>query len=595
MNRETFLDSFGYVADAPGGVDKLRRLILDLGMRGLLTQRSVGDEPANELLARTRSERACLVEAGQIRRPKSYPPIDESEHPYDLPDGWQWCRTVELLHTVNGRAFKPSEWSAAGRPIIRIQNLNNPAAPFNYYAGEVDGAHLVAPGDLLISWSGTPGTSFGAFVWSGPAGVLNQHIFKCRLFDDYRDFVCLAVNSRLDVLIGDAHGGVGLQHFTKDKLERLPLAIPPLQEQHRIVERVNELMSLCDELEGQQAACGKARAALTAATLHRVTEAQAAEDVRAAIGALAETIDLHLAPGNGDLSSLKRLRQTILDLAVQGRLTRQDPIEAPATELLRHIAAERDRLVEAGEIRRAKPPSSLDASAQDFNLPEGWEWSRLGRLILSSGSGWSPACLHSLRTDDTEWAVLKVSAVSWGRFRADEHKVLTPGLDPRPQFEVQDGDFIMSRANTAQLVGRSVVATDPPPRLMLSDKHVRLRFLDPTTARFVNLVNGSTRARSYYSDTATGTSDSMRNLTRDQILALPVPLPPLAEQARIVHRVEALSAFCDQLEQQLLVAESLRGDLAASLAAHAASTAMPPTARTISTSVSREATSMVRM
>lgn len=271
MNKQTFLDSFRHIADSPDGIDKIRRLILDLAMRGKLTERHDDDEPARELLTRARAEKARLVEARLIRRVKNYPEVAETEYPYEIPASWEWCRAVDLIHTVNGRAFKPTEWSDAGLPIIRIQNLNKPSAPFNYFSGDVDAAHLVAPGDLLISWSGTPGTSFGAFVWPGPAGALNQHIFKCTLFDDYRDFVCLAVNSRLDVLIGDARGGVGLRHFTKDKLERLPLAIPPLDEQKRIVDRVKALNAICDELEQQLVAADALRRDLGASVVAHTT------------------------------------------------------------------------------------------------------------------------------------------------------------------------------------------------------------------------------------------------------------------------------------------------------------------------------------
>lgn len=570
MNRETFLDSFGHVAEAPGGINKLRTLILDLAMRGQLTSRHIEDEPAAEMLARARAEKARRIAAGEIRRANAYPDIEASDLPYAVPEGWQWCRTADLIQTVNGRAFKPAEWAASGLPIIRIQNLNNRDAPFNYYAGDVDQAHLVAPGDLLISWSGTPGTSFGAFVWTGPAGALNQHIFKCGLFDDYRDFICLAINNRLDVLIGDAHGGVGLQHFTKDKLERLPLPIAPLQEQRRIVDRVNELMAACDVLEEQQAARTDARSVLTAATLHRVAEAETANDLRSAISSFAERIDLHLAPGDGDLAALQRLRQTIFDLAACGRLAHQDPDEESATELLDQVAAERDRLVRAKAIRKPKLVAAIDMEGQGSPAPDGWTWSRLGHLVLASDSGWSPACLPEQRTDDRQWAVLKVSAVSWGAFRANEHKVLTPGLEPRPQIEVEDGDFIMSRANTADLVGRSVVASNPPPRLMLSDKHVRLRFRDRITAEFVNLVNAGSRTRSYFATVSTGTSNSMRNITRDQILSIPVAVPPLAEQARIVERVRKLHAMCDELEEKYFAAASLRRDLTVSVAAHVA-------------------------
>lgn len=570
MNRETFLQSFGYIAEAPGGIDKLRFMILNLAMRGRLTRRQVADEPATALLHRAREAKAALVADGRIRKPKAYGPVEPGDEPYPIPPGWAWCRTVDLIHTVNGRAFKPTEWSNSGLPIIRIQNLNNAAAPFNYFSGSVDEQHLVQPGDLLISWSGTPGTSFGSFIWDGPAGVLNQHIFKCRLFEDCRDFICLAINSRLDVLIEDAHGGVGLQHFTKDKLERLPLAIPPLQEQQRIVQRVSELMDLCDELGQQQEAGAEMRSALTASTLSRITEA-CSVDLRTSLRAFADNIDVHLAPGEGDLAALSRVRQGIIDLAVQGRLTHQDSEEEPAAALLEVIAAARARNAEARPRRTSLSQSAITTESPDYELPPGWTRSSLGELALSSDSGWSPSCLPTVRTDDSQWAVLKVSAVTWGSFRSQEHKLLGPDLEPRPAIEVHDGDFLMSRANTSELVGRSVVVREPPPRLMLSDKIVRLKFADQATAEYVNLVNASSATRAYYASVSSGTSASMRNITRGQILSLAVPLPPLAEQARIVRRVAELCALCDNLETQLAAARVLRGDVAASVAAHVVS------------------------
>ncbi|GAA2983344.1 type I restriction enzyme M protein [Microbacterium terrae] len=264
----TFRSAFAPMMESDAGLDKLQALILDLAMRGSLTERAHSDEPARELLARVKSERERFLDAaGGRRRTKTYSALQDADVPYKAPHGWEWSRAVDLIHTVNGRAFKPTEWSSDGLPIIRIQNLNNTKAPFNHFKGEVAPGHRVEPGDLLISWSGTPGTSFGAFVWDGPPGVLNQHIFKCTLFEDYRDFICLAINSRLDVLIGDAHGGVGLQHFTKDKLERLPLPVPPLEEQRRIVDRVRHLLGMCAELREGRAKLRKLTGDLAASVV----------------------------------------------------------------------------------------------------------------------------------------------------------------------------------------------------------------------------------------------------------------------------------------------------------------------------------------
>lgn len=142
----------------------------------------------------------------------------------------------ELCELVNGRAFKPTEWGTEGLPIIRIQNLNDESKEFNYFAGNYSPKHEVNDGDLLFSWSGTPGTSFGAFFWNRGRGVLNQHIFNVHI-DAARvekRYFRYALNDRLNVIIHHAHGGVGLQHITKGKLEAVEIPLPPLSEQKRI-------------------------------------------------------------------------------------------------------------------------------------------------------------------------------------------------------------------------------------------------------------------------------------------------------------------------------------------------------------------------
>jgi type I restriction enzyme S subunit len=141
-----------------------------------------------------------------------------------------------VCQLVNGKAFKPTDWSEAGTPIIRIQNLNGLDKPFNYWAGALDKQVIVKTGDLLLAWSGTPGTSFGAHIWNGPSGILNQHIFRCDLEKKAisKEWARMAVNHKLHRLIEQAHGGVGLQHVTRGMVEDLEIPLPALAEQRRI-------------------------------------------------------------------------------------------------------------------------------------------------------------------------------------------------------------------------------------------------------------------------------------------------------------------------------------------------------------------------
>ncbi len=164
---------------------------------------------------------------------------------------WSTKPIGELCDLINGRAFKPSDWGTEGLPIVRIQNLNDHNKPFNNYSGTYSEKHFIDDGEILLSWSGTPGTSFGCFRWLRGPGLLNQHIFKVRVAEDEMDgdFFIYAVNSRLDEMIRQAHGGVGLRHITKTKLEAIHLPVPKIDEQRRIVARIKECMERVEEIE----------------------------------------------------------------------------------------------------------------------------------------------------------------------------------------------------------------------------------------------------------------------------------------------------------------------------------------------------------
>ena len=194
----------------------------------------------------------------------------------------------------------------------------------------------------------------------------------------------------------------------------------------------------------------------------------------------------------------------------------QDPEDEPAEELL-------------SCIRKHKKVSLLTARNESpfpFDLPTGWVHATLRTLVESSGSGWSPKTLDTPR-EGNEWGILKVSAVSWDQFRPAANKQILPGTQPKSQAVVRKGDFLISRANTAELVARAVIVDSEPVNLMMSDKIVRLALVDLCEPKYILINNNhSTFSRSYYADRATGVSPSMKNVTRDVILDLPLPLPP---------------------------------------------------------------------
>ena len=242
-----------------------------------------------------------------------------------------------------------------------------------------------------------------------------------------------------------------------------------------------------------------------------------------------------------------KLRELILLLAVRGKLVPQDPDDENAEILLGRLRANKENLAAAGLIKRSKAMVLVSNDEKFFELPDTWAWTRFDTVVNNSEAGWSPSCDGGQRQDGT-WGVLKVSAVSWGEFRSYENKQLPAALKPRPEYEVHAGDFLISRANTAELVARSVVAKNPGAKLMLSDKIIRLDISILADREYFNIVNNAQSSRDYYAANASGTSSSMKNVGREVILSMPVPMPPLAEQARIVARVEELMQLCDGLE-----------------------------------------------
>jgi type I restriction enzyme S subunit len=161
------------------------------------------------------------------------------------PVGWAYVAIGDLCSLNNGRAFKPTEWSNNGLPIVRIQNLNDPEAKFNHFEGGFGDRYHLKGGELLFAWSGTPGTSFGAHVWRGGEALLNQHIFRVDFNEKAIEirFFRYAINQKLEELIGKAHGGVGLRHVTKGKFEQTEIAVPPRSEQTRVADKLESLLS----------------------------------------------------------------------------------------------------------------------------------------------------------------------------------------------------------------------------------------------------------------------------------------------------------------------------------------------------------------
>jgi len=175
----------------------------------------------------------------------------------------------QLCELINGRPFKPEDWGHEGLPIVRIQNLNDREKPFNYFNGKYASKHLIDTGNVLLSWSGTPGTSFGCFIWDRGPALLNQHIFLVNVRQNLilPEFFVHGTNSKLGEMIDLAHGAAGLRHITKSKLEQIELPVPPINLQRQVVSKIRECMERVDELHSLRDATLVERTHLSASVI----------------------------------------------------------------------------------------------------------------------------------------------------------------------------------------------------------------------------------------------------------------------------------------------------------------------------------------
>jgi type I restriction enzyme S subunit len=254
---------------------------------------------------------------------------------------------------------------------------------------------------------------------------------------------------------------------------------------------------------------------------------------------------------------LAKYRQAILQEAIEGKLTedwrRENPDVEPASELLKRIAAEKAELVKQKKIRKQKPLPKIKPDGFPFDVPESWEWCRLGDGTLVSESGKSMRC-EKKPCDDKHWGIIKTSAITSCIFLEEENKLLPAHMDFDESNRINNGDLLFCRASGSKgLAGRSSIVRNLTKHLLLSDKSIRIIPSKSVLPEFIHLCNSSDIAYSYYGGLNTGKSTSMNNVTRPQLLSLPIPLPPLAEQQEIVRRVEAKFALCDQLEGKIAV------------------------------------------
>ena len=537
MNADRLLGHYEQIADAPDAVQRLRRFILDLAVRGKLVEQNPNDEPASELLKRISEEKARLVKAKKISKQVAFQPPDLSEVSFDLPGSWDWCPSTYPSYIVSDR----------GKKIQTKDVVETGKFP------------VVDQGKVLIR--GYHNDVNKVIRIKEPIVLFGDHTREMKLIDF--DFIVGADGVKLlhPVSLHTAYYFLVLQwlplknrgygrHFKLLKASFIPL--PPLAEQHRIVAKVDELMALCDRLEAARTERETTRDRMAAASLIRLNDPDPDPVVFRNHAAFALE---NLAPLTTRTDQIKALRQTILNLAVRGKLVEQGPNEEPASELLKRIAAERAVLVKQRQIRREKALNPIDPSAPPFEVPAQWVWSRLGDAVLFTQYGTS----RKAHPGASGIPVLTMGNIQDGMVVWKNQKRIPESSNDLPALYLRKFDILYNRTNSAELVGKTGIYLGEDDCMTFASYLIRIRTSETVGCpQYLNLAMNTLVFRTTQIMPLIKKQTGQANVNGTALKNMLVPLPPLPEQHRIITRVDELIALCARLEASLATGEDTR-------------------------------------
>ena len=552
------------------GIKKLRELILELAVRGKLVPQDSNDEPASVLLEKIAKEKARLIKEGKIKKQKPLPEIGEDEKPFELPVGWSLARLGNITCRI-GSGSTPrggkSAYIESGIPFLRSQNVWNHGLEFGAVAFIPEETHekmsntIVLPNDILLNITGA---SLGrCAIYPSGLGEANvsQHVTIIRLIEAkirfYLHFCILSPYTQS--LIWGRQVGMAREGLSKKVLELFEIPIPPLAEQNRIVTKVDELMDLCDQLEQQQTDSNATHQTLVETLLATLTNAADQKEFSELWQRIADHFDTLFTTEQ----SIDRLKQTILQLAVMGKLVPQDPNDEPASVLLEKIAKEKARLIKVGKIKKQKPLAEITDEEKRFELPEEWTWARLQDAIdVRDGTHDTPKEAIGPGT----YPLVTSKNFCNGAINFDEARRISAedhfSIAKRSFVERYDILFSMIGGN----LGNQVMVCDDRP---FSVKNVALfKYYDKElTSPFFIKIFLEHLALDLQSRAAGGAQPFvslgfLRNLA--------IAIPPFKEQHRIVAKVDELMALCDNLKARLNDVQTTEVQLADVLVAQAA-------------------------
>ena len=543
------------------GIKKLRELILELAVSGKLVPQYADDEPASALLQKIRDEKARLILDGKVKKDKPLAAIMDDEKPFSLPQRWSWVRLGNLLPEFQNGASSRGDVNGNSVVVLRLADIKDRRISLDdsrkllIHQKMIDKYHLSIGDTLIVRVNGSSDLVGGFIVCDEHFdGIYCDHFIRMRISHEILlpGFIALVGASRLirDQIENLFITTAGQKTVNQAHISSLILPLLSIAEQHRIVAKVDELMAMCDQLEVGHADAVDAHEKLVSNLLTMLTGSQDSADFSASWQRIAAHFDMLFTTE----SSIDALKQTLLQLAVMGKLVPQDPSEEPANALLERIQAEKARLFFEGKIKKNKLLTAIVDDENLFFLPQGWERINLGAIIeLISGQHLNP---------NEYFDSQDVGSIPYITGPADFGNI---GPVPvRYTFERRSLSLFDDVLLTVKGSGVGKINTVSQPELAISRQLMAVRPIVVGTKFIERLLLSMAET---FQDLSIGIA--IPGISREDVLNSIVALPPIAEQHRIVAKVDELMALCDRMKARIVDAAALQRKLADVMVAQA--------------------------
>ncbi|HAW2971223.1 TPA: restriction endonuclease subunit S [Escherichia coli] len=503
------------------GIKKLRELILELAVRGKLVPQDPNDEPASKLLKRIAAEKAELVKQGKIKKQKPLPEISEEEKPFELPEGWEWTRLINLGIWALGSGFPNVVQGSTDKEILmcKVSDMNLEGnEKFIFSTKNTISKDLADEYKIKISEPGT-------IIFPKIGGAIATNKRRILVQDTAIDNNCLGIKP-CDAISGEwfylilntldmskYQSGTSIPAINQSVIGSIPIALPSLKMQEKIVSYVITLMSLCDQLEQQSLTSLDAHQQLVETLLGTLTDSQNAEELAENWARISEHFDTLFTTE----ASVDALKQTILQLAVMGKL---------------------------------------------LNNTNNADYKKL-RTYLSFGpkNGLSP--VESKK--ETQLKVLKLGATSYGQLNLNEAKFIDVDIEKDSHLFLKKGDILIQRGNSANFVGCNVLINEDYKNIIYPDLMMKIRTNDNLLPEYASIWLSSPLVRNFMWDRMTGTSGTMPKISKKIVEEIPIIVPEISIQQKWITTVNLMLDICSEIKYRLHKAKQTQLHLADAL------------------------------